>query len=132
MSQRAIRSRRQHAKDHLHRLRIIQTPWFGVYLHKFLVPDIEVLHDHPWSFRSVALRGGYTEMVPEVRGVGVRPHYVKRFNSKRAEDSHYIIELWRVPTWTLICVGRRRREWGFFDPLDGAWYPHNEFEHRNN
>src|SRR3954449_5709224 len=48
--------------NYLTRLRIVQTPWFGVYLHRFDGPDPRpTLHDHPWPFLSFVLRGGYTE-----------------------------------------------------------------------
>ena len=39
------------------RTRIVQTPWFGVYLHRHLRPDsYRELHDHPWSLVSLILR----------------------------------------------------------------------------
>jgi hypothetical protein len=42
---------------------------------------------------------------------------VKRFNRMRRDDAHYILNIHRVPTWSLIFVGRRRRTWGFYVPL---------------
>jgi hypothetical protein len=129
-------------RNYLTRLRIIQTPWFGIYLHRFDAPDPRpTLHDHPWNFRSLVLRGGYVEAdcystspgkVPAGRndwGIPVeslRTHggWVRftrgKVNAKRAEGLHTIVELLRVPTWTLMLVGRRRRVWGYTDP-DGTW-----------
>ncbi len=102
-------------KDYLWRLRLIQTPWFGIYLHKLCGPDARSeLHDHPWSFISFVLRGGYTEFVPGPYYAQSR--YVKRVNVKRFNKSyHWIAELDRTPTWTLVFVGRRRRVWGYLD-----------------
>ena len=38
--------------------------FFNLYLHKFLRDDDDrALHDHPWWFASLILRGGYTEIV---------------------------------------------------------------------
>lgn len=116
---------------YLTRWRIVQTPWFGVYLHRFDGPDSRpTLHDHPWNFRSIVLRGGYTEFVPGVDGIYARTRLVRRFNHKRAEDLHWIAQLHRKPTWTLMLVGRRRRVWGYKD-RDGSWtrfdeHPYND------
>ena len=49
---------------YLDRLRIIQTPWFGVYLHHIHRPDSDPdPHDHPWAFASLVLTGSYRELV---------------------------------------------------------------------
>ncbi|MCV7175095.1 hypothetical protein [Mycolicibacterium sphagni] len=40
-----------------------KTKWFKVYLHQFVRSDDDrALHDHPWSFTSLVLRGGYDEI----------------------------------------------------------------------
>lgn len=108
--------------NYLTRWRVIQTPLFGVYLHRFEGPDPRpTLHDHPWNFLSLVLRGGYTEFTPGDReGIYAEPRRVRRFNRKRATDLHWISELTRVPTWTLMFVGRRKRVWGYVEP-DGTW-----------
>lgn len=103
---------------HFSRLRIVQTPWFGVYLHRFDNPDVRQLHDHPWPFVSIILRGGYEEA--RSYGPTDRAVRVRWFNAKRSTDLHYIARLLRRPTWTLIFVGARVRTWGYVDP-DGTW-----------
>lgn len=118
--------------DYLRRLRIVQTPWFGIYLHRLGTPDSRpTLHDHPWNFVSIVLRGGYTEMVPSATTHASRyhdAHHVRRLNRKRAEDFHYIRSLDRTPTWTLVLVGRRRRVWGYLD-RDGTWTQFDQHPH---
>lgn len=104
------------AELHFSRLRIVQTPWFGAYLHRFDNPDVRQLHDHPWPFVSFILRGGYEE----VRAYGHAPVRVRWYNVKRSTDLHYIAKLLHRPTWTLIFVGPRVRTWGYVDP-DGTW-----------
>lgn len=101
--------------DYLWRLRILQCPLFGVYLHKLGTEDPrDTLHNHPFAFLSIILRGGYTEFVPGP--YYAKSHYVKRFNYKPLNNSfHWIAELDRTPTWTLVFVGRRRRVWGYLD-----------------
>lgn len=107
---------------YLRRWRIVQTPWFAVYLHKIATPDKDRdLHDHPWPFVSLVLRGGYDELLwtgredaHEHRG----PHMERRgwlsIGFRRATDAHRIVRLHHAPTWTLVFTGRRRRSWGFY------------------
>lgn len=48
--------------NYLTRWRVVQTPWFGIYVHRFDGPDPRpTLHDHPWNFQSLVLVGGYVE-----------------------------------------------------------------------
>ncbi len=51
---------------YLTRLRFVQTPWFGIYLHQIHTKDWDRhLHDHPWRFASLVLSGAYCEKVAE-------------------------------------------------------------------
>lgn len=103
--------------NYMTRLRVIQTPWFGIYLHRFDRPDSRpTLHDHPWPFASFVIRGaGYVERV----GLNKTRRRVCWANFKRATDLHYIEELLSPVVWTLVVVGRRRRAWGYVDyPAD--------------
>jgi hypothetical protein len=145
--------------DYLVRWRLIQTPWFGIYLHKIMTPDPRpTLHDHPWPFLAVVLRGGYDEMRRGTHAVTpaellihppdddhpqtwkempdstyARPRRVTRVNRMPLDSLHWISRLHRIPTWTLVFVGRRSRIWGYLD-RDGTWtdfltHPHNaEFQ----
>src|SRR6185503_13941469 len=48
--------------DYITRLHVFKTPWFAVCLHWINGPDPEPhLHDHPVSFLSLILKGGYVE-----------------------------------------------------------------------
>jgi hypothetical protein len=38
---------------------------FNVFVHKFLKSDTEDVHDHPWPFLTVILKGGYWEWRPQ-------------------------------------------------------------------
>lgn len=119
------------SKTYLARIRIIQTPWFGVYLHKMSTPDGRpILHNHPWPFVSFLLKGSYTEMIPcNCNWDGCTyyavPRRVNRMNVKRFNKSwHWISELHREVVWTLVFVGKRRRTWGYLEP-DGTYYDYN-------
>lgn len=115
----------QPERNYLTRWRIVQTPWFGIYLHRMDGPDPRTtVHDHPWSFLSIVLRGGYTEIReawsppvndgPWRRNVQLHAD-ITRGQYRRAERLHSIERLHRTPTWTLLFVGRRRRDWGYVD-----------------
>ena len=98
---------------YLRRIYLIATPWFSILLHRIYRPDKQRdLHDHPWNFLSLILRGEYTETI----GDAWRQCMVARrwFNWKRAEDRHSITHTSRSPVWTLVFTGRRRRKWGFW------------------
>jgi hypothetical protein len=76
------------------------------------------LHDHPWSFISIILDGGYTEEVPHLtRGLPALSRNVrKRFSAKlrRATDLHRVrLHGNEEPIWSLMLVGSRLREWGY-------------------
>lgn len=108
--------------NYLTRLRLIHTPWFGIYVHRFDGPDPRsTLHDHPWDFTSLVLRGGYVERRLDTKTLEVNEtHTVRWVNRLKTHDAHAIMRLLRVPTWTLMLVGRRVRTWGYLEPVDGA------------
>lgn len=111
-------------RNYLTRWRLIQTPWFGIYLHRMDGPDPRpTLHDHPWGFTSLILRGGYQENRLDTLTRSQSFRIVQRVNLMRKDDAHYISDLLRVPTWTLVFVGRRVRTWGYLQPAPtmGEW-----------
>lgn len=105
----------EHGDPMLVRWRIIQTPYGALYLHKFLRGDSDpFVHDHPWSFLSIILKGGYWEARRNNKTYLLYHHHVTRFNLMHRYDAHYIMELDRTPTWSLLLVGPRKRTWGFY------------------
>jgi hypothetical protein len=90
-----------------------RNPWFNVYLHKFCRDDDDrALHDHPWPYWSLILRGGYWE----VTWNGRRWHGPGSLLRRRAEHRHRVELLPGHPCWTLFLTGPRVREWGFWCP----------------
>lgn len=101
----------------LERWRLLQTPWFGVYVHFIHREDLDAWpHDHPWSFVSLVLRGGYVEELFDRPGDGAfrlverLAGSVHRFPLHKA---HRIVST-RPGTTTLCVVGRKARSWGFY------------------
>lgn len=117
-----------------------------VLLHKLGGPDPDRdLHDHPWTFWSIVLRGGYTETVVEQYPVPGRPgsavslssHFSRRevVRTHRAGSVHKtphgafhaITSVYsRPPTWTLVICGPKRSSWGFL--VDGRWMKWTDYE----
>lgn len=97
---------------YLRRWYLIHTPWFGVYLHNILRPDGDRdMHDHPWPFISIILKGGYVEETVE----GYKGWGVASVHKMPATGAHRIRWIDRN-TWSLILVGKRCRQWGFHTP----------------
>lgn len=121
--------------NYLTRWRIVQTPWCALYLHRMERPDSRpTLHDHPWSFVSIILRGGYTEERLNLQDRLPRRRIIRRVNVMRRDDAHYIAELHRPKVWSLLLVGKRRRTWGYWEPSTWAfgewiWTEFDKHEH---
>lgn len=116
---------------YLFRLRIIQTPWFGVYLHDIYEPDGDRdPHNHPWPFVSIILRGSYTENFYPYPYVN--DHYImqtwKRWSMHTmGRDSAHRIVRAAPGLKTLILVGPRHSAgWGFF--TENGWVHWKEYD----
>lgn len=118
----------------MERWRLLQTPLFGIYLHRIYREDLDpVPHDHPWSFLSLVLRGGYQEeFYPDTRRILDRA-FTRRFGGLPRLDGRPSRRLHRFPltaahritavepgTVTLVLVGPKVRSWGFYG-YDGLW-----------
>jgi hypothetical protein len=107
----------------LDRLRLFQTPWLSVFLHRIHQPDVDRdPHDHPWPFVSVILSGDYEERVWAGKGRRRNDLHSMAFQRNRGsvhvmsrKRAHKITEV-RGQLWTLVITGRRSRNWGFWTP----------------
>jgi hypothetical protein len=105
-----------HGEAYLHRLRIVNTPWFGINLHDIHLPDTDKdPHDHPWNFVSVVLRGGYGETLytyDTVRSVRSKVWRRGSIHRMRTRSFHHIHKV-EPGTRTLVFTGKRSKAWGF-------------------
>ncbi len=100
---------------------------FNVFLHQFLRSDPDDLHDHPWPWATLILKGGYWEWIPKYDAAGVicgeervwRGPWTFRWN--KAESYHRVELEPGVDCWTLFMPGPQKREWGFL--LHEDWKP---------
>lgn len=92
---------------------------FNIFVHKFLKSDTEDVHDHPWPFLTIILRGGYYEWTPQFDAHGRKTAEVARWHgpgSVRWASAHqyHRVELDPdVTCWTLFMPGIKQRDWGF-------------------
>jgi hypothetical protein len=113
---------------YLLRLRVLETPWFGIMVHDIIEPDTDYdPHDHPWAFVSVVLRGGYTERIwkkPLLRQskyaaaqesyTTYRRRWLTGSVHRMKRGLAHKIEEVQPNTKTLILHGPRRGSWGFY------------------
>jgi len=105
---------------------------FNIFVHKFLKSDPDELHDHPWPYFTLILKGGYWEWVPVFNSFGdvkLGEERVWRgpghFRVCRATSYHRIELEPGVTAWTLFIPGPHQREWGFL--VNNKWVPNLEF-----
>jgi len=94
---------------------------FNIFLHKFLKSDPDDLHDHPWGYFTLILRGGYWEYTPtgkHWRGPG-------HFRVCNSESLHRIEVEPGVYAWRLFIPFAKTREWGFIK--NRKWIPHYKY-----
>jgi hypothetical protein len=92
---------------------------FNIFLHKFLKSDPDDVHDHPWPYATVILKGGYWEWIPHFDTVGRKTgeYQVWRgpghFRISKANSFHRIELDPDITAWTLFMPGPKQRDWGF-------------------
>lgn len=104
---------------------------FNIFIHKFLRSDPDDVHDHPWPYATLILKGGYYEWIPEFNSQG------EKIGEKRfwrgpghfricSSNSYHRIELDPgITAWTCFMPGPQRREWGFL--VNNRWIPNDMY-----
>lgn len=113
-----VRSRAHPDEVYLRRLRVVNTPWFSVYLHWIYDEDRDRFpHDHPWNFCSFIVRGGYVEELYDSPGADAVRLRWRRWSWHRMPlgKAHRIVDI-TGPLLTLVVTGRREQVWGFWTP----------------
>jgi len=104
---------------------------FNVFLHKFLKGDPDDVHDHPWPYATLILKGGYYEWTPNFNSVGLKISETRYWRSPGhfricSPNSYHRIELKEgVTAWTLFMPGPQKREWGFL--VNNKWIPNGNY-----
>ena len=101
-------------------------PWLpSIRMHHIKRPDLDRhLHDHPWTFRTIVLKGGYWE---QREGRSLRLLWAGDTASLPFGEFHRIAAV--LPpqdgAWTLFITWRKRGSWGF--KVEGEFVPHREY-----
>jgi hypothetical protein len=104
---------------------------FNVFIHKFLKSDPDDVHDHPWSYATLILKGGYYEWLPVFDAVGNKIaetctwRQPGHFRICKATSYHRIELDPSVTCWTLFMPGPQRRDWGFL--VKNKWIPNGQY-----
>lgn len=87
---------------------LFRSPWVSVFLHHLMSSDEDrALHDHPWTFITWLVSGGYWEHTTTER------IWRKRFSVLyRPAEWQHCLELTK-PVWTVVVKFKSRRTWGF-------------------
>ncbi len=122
---------------------IFRTPWGTLRVHNICSSDSgRDFHDHPFSFTSLILRGGYLEHVPGCRCGNKAPYQLWEGNHapgtppcryygpgsvvrRKATDLHRL-DLTNGSAWTFVLGGPYERKWGFKTP--NGWVYHRDYK----
>jgi hypothetical protein len=98
---------------------------FNVFIHKFLKSDPDDVHDHPWPYATLILKGGYYEWTPIFDQQGNKLSEVCQWRGPGSfrvcgASSYHRIELDpSIECWTMFMPGPQKREWGFL--VNNKW-----------
>lgn len=116
--------------------KVLQMFDVAVRVHTILRSDsAHALHDHPWGYWSIVLRGGYFEHTADGRRTWYGPG---SFIRRTATFKHRLELEWdfhahtgepvELPATTLFITFRKRKSWGFFE--GDKFTPHADYRGR--
>lgn len=141
----------KHAGKTFLRRRGIDLGAFGLYLHRIDAPDPGLdVHDYPWPFVTLILRGGYSEDAIDTRAavdrslnvdlLEQRERFARGSLARGARRSWRAGSVHRMPltiahritstkpgTVSLVLRGRKSRPWGFYTPT--GWVQWTDYDY---
>ena len=115
-------------KPYIKRIRIIKTPMFSIFYHRFYLPDKDrALHDHPWNFATVLLTGSYSETIKTHPYAGPKDfaRHSPGIYFHPSKHFHRINTLLGTVR-TLVFIGAKHKNWGFLE--NNKWVHHSDYE----
>lgn len=114
--------RSKEGKLHFRRWELLKTKWFSIWIHGIYESDQDLhLHNHPWDFKSIVLKGSYIELTEK----GFVWQTPLKFNSRNGENFHKIYKLLTPVVYTLFFVTPTKREWGY--EVNGEFITHEKY-----
>ncbi len=143
----------RHDKDpYMIRYTLLTCKWFSIKIHKILLSDYDCHHDHPWSFITFILKGGYVEHRTKWVRISDMPNgsiYQKHIIDLEGErvglQSSRLYSRWSLlyrtaeythqleihqPVWTFVITFKKVRQWGFWTKLSG-WLHWKDYSQSN-
>ena len=113
---------------HFKRFAIIETKLFSVYIHFIYKSDEDDIHNHPWDFISIPLKGFYYELLEDGKVLK------NKFSIRKAKEYHKILSIPReqeLPIITLFFTGKKYNDWGY-KLKDGSEITNSEYRKLKN
>jgi hypothetical protein len=104
---------------------------FNIFLHKFLKGDPDDVHDHPWAYATLILKGGYWEWIPQFHEDGTKSCEIGKWRGPGhfricKPNSFHRIELEEgITPWTLFMPGPQKKDWGFL--VKNKWIQNEKY-----
>lgn len=129
--------RREDGKAYLVRYTLFNFGFIGCKVHHILLSDEDCMHDHPWRFISIIIKGGYYETLFRIREKEFLSDFVFSDMMKisqfiqnngntliswrgpgsilfrNAKDVHRITLPKDKTSWSLVFTFKKTRDWGF-------------------
>lgn len=116
--------KRDDGEPYLIRYRIFGCKFFKIRIHHILKSDYDCLHDRPWNFISIILKGGYIEHTERTYSyLGGYAQYTIPYRHRYwplsilyrpANWKHKLEVIPGVDCWTFVIMFKRKRDWGFW------------------
>lgn len=102
----------------------------AVRVHHILQSDDDrAFHDHPWSYMTIVLRGGYFEVTPIYDASGIYKGVAREWvgagsiRFRRAKSWHRLEIPEGRAAWTLFITFKKQQAWGFLEkPATKIYY----------
>lgn len=103
-------------EPYLIRYSIFSCPLFAIKIHNILRSDDDCLHDHPWAFITILLKGAYIEESEHYNGRRFRYYSAGTILYRHKHWIHRLII--DKPVRSLVITFKKKRggAWGFFTP----------------
>jgi hypothetical protein len=107
------------------RWELLKLPFGYIYLHQILRADEDGhLHDHPYDFVSLIIKGGYIEQVDSGKVFFRNRKLLSAVYMPATGIYHKIYKL-HAPTWSLVFASNRKHHWGY--KYKDGWVSNEEY-----
>ena len=115
---------------HFRRWQILKTSWFSIYFHGiYRKDDDKHLHDHPWNYISIILKGSFFEVYQHEGGEQtIKCLNAISFIKRKATTFHKIYTLNTPAVYTLFITGKEHKEWGYL--VNDKFIQHSEYREK--